>query len=125
MSKVHLNFPFCMLYNETSLRWGEAILQLIVRKRLAQTNAGQFELECFLTGDKKTGYGVKLIEYCDETVRCSCLVRNVSRSRSEALEMCELCVQEEVSPIHLPDVVKDFRLQRSLQCLSRTELCFA
>jgi len=112
-----------MSYNGKGLRWGEAALQWIERKKLARTSEGQWELACFLTVNKTTGYGIKLIEYCNGAVRSSCLAEHVSRSRSETLELIELCAREEVSPIHLPDFLADAFSQKILLC-RHAKLCF-
>ena len=70
-------------------------------------------MACFLTGNKTTGYGIRLIEYCNEAVKSSCLVEHLSRNRSETLALIELCAREEVSPVHLPEVVADMLSEKN------------
>jgi len=91
-------------------------LRLIERKKLARTGDGEWVLACFLTGNKTTGYGIRLIEYCNEAVKSSCLVEHISRSRSETLALIGLCAREEVSPVHLPEVVADMLSEKILLC---------
>ena len=68
-----------------------------------------------LTGNRKTGYGIKIVEFMAHRVCSVEAVNHVSQSKAEAVQMLRRFAEERLFPVHLQDAVDDCR------CAERTE----
>lgn len=89
-------------------------MRVIMRKKLIHTEPEHFTLIYLLTGSRKKGYTIKIIEYCGHRARSAETTHHVSHSKAEAVQMLKLFAAEGLFPVHLQDAVDDYHCRMQL-----------